>query len=97
MPFPFENNSNSIREVTYWDMIDLVDSHNSDIRNELSQKQDISEKDQANWYLWLNSNWLAEIKIVSWTATNNIYWIMSDLHYQSDRETTLNKSPNFYI
>lgn len=39
---------------------------------------------------------LAEVKRVAWTATNDIYWIMSDLHYLSDREVTRNKTPNFY-
>lgn len=39
---------------------------------------------------------LAEYTYTGGTHGGTIYGIMGDLHYQSDREVTLNKAPNFY-
>ena len=39
---------------------------------------------------------LAEYKKTGGTHGGTIYGIMGDLHYQSDREVTVNKAPNFY-
>ena len=39
---------------------------------------------------------LGRVELVSETVSGSIYGIECDLHYQSNRETTPNKSPNFY-
>lgn len=36
------------------------------------------------------------VKLVAETVTGNIFGICADLHYQSDREITPNKAPDFY-
>lgn len=39
---------------------------------------------------------LAEYKKTGGTYTGTVYGIMGDLHYQTDRDSTINKVPNFY-
>ena len=39
---------------------------------------------------------MAGVELLSKTATGKVFGILCDLHYQADREVTLNKSPNFY-
>jgi hypothetical protein len=38
----------------------------------------------------------ARVELISKTVTGRVFGIMADLHYQSDRNSTLNKAPNFY-
>ena len=40
---------------------------------------------------------LMGVKLVSTTTAGNIFGIMADLHYESDRDGTINKAPNFYV
>ena len=40
---------------------------------------------------------LAEIQLLSKTFAGNVYGIQADLHYQSDREVTVSKRPNFNV
>lgn len=40
---------------------------------------------------------LMGVKLISTTTAGNIFGIMADLHYQADRDGTLNKAPNFYV
>lgn len=37
------------------------------------------------------------VELQATTTAGNIYGLMSDIHYLSDRDATLNKSPNFYV
>lgn len=39
----------------------------------------------------------ARIDLVSENVTGRVFGIMCDLHYQTDRYSTLNKAPDFYI
>lgn len=39
---------------------------------------------------------MARVNLVSENVSGNIFGIMCDLHYQTDRHSTLNKAPNFY-
>lgn len=38
----------------------------------------------------------ARVELLSENVTGDIFGIMADLHYQTDRHSTLNKAPNFY-
>ena len=38
----------------------------------------------------------ARVELISENVTGDIFGIMADLHYQTDRHSTLNKAPNFY-
>lgn len=38
----------------------------------------------------------ARVELLSENVVGNIFGIMADLHYQTDRHATLNKAPNFY-
>lgn len=40
---------------------------------------------------------LARVELVSENVTGNIFGLLCDLHYQTDRHSTLNKAPDFYI
>ena len=40
---------------------------------------------------------LAEIQLLGKTFAGNVYGVQSDLHYQSDREVTVSKKPNFNV
>lgn len=56
-------NQNTNYLISYNDLLNNILQHNSDtnahqdIRLELDWKQDISEKNQVNWYAWLWSDW----------------------------------------
>jgi len=39
---------------------------------------------------------MARVDLLAENVTGSIYGIMCDLHYQTDRHSTLNKAPNFY-
>ena len=39
---------------------------------------------------------LARVELLSENVTGNIFGIMCDLHYQTDRHSTINKAPDFY-
>jgi len=51
---------------------------------------------QAFSLVEVDSVLMAGIELLSETVGGQIYGIMCDLHYQTDRSVTLNKSPNFY-
>lgn len=38
----------------------------------------------------------ARVELISENATGKIFGLMCDLHYQTDRHSTLNKAPDFY-
>lgn len=40
---------------------------------------------------------LAEIELLSKTFAGNVTWIQADLHYQTDREATIGKKPDFNV
>jgi len=39
---------------------------------------------------------LARVELLAETVDGDIYGIMADLHYEADRDSTINKSPDFY-
>jgi len=59
----------------------------------------VSESSDAQSYLLKEPDTivLAEIQLLSKTFSGNVYGIQADLHYQSDREVTINKRPDFNV